>query len=487
MQEKVIEIKSISYNFIMNIILKISQIIFPLITLPYVTRVLTAHDIGEVSFWLSFINYFCVFAQLGIPTYGIRACAKYRDNKEKLSKTVQEIMIINSVSVFIAYIMLFICVINSARLQENMQLLFIDAGMIALNSFGVEWFYQAIEQYQYITMRNIIFKIISLILMFLLVRNQSDYLIYGFLTIFSSVGANILNLWNIRKYVNFKKYSDYNISSHIKPIFVFFGLTVAVSIYANMDTVMLGFMSTTQEVAYYNLSTKVKLILAQMITALGPVLLPRMSNYIAKGKQKEYIELLKKSYNFVLIVVFPLVIFFIMQAPQVVLILGGEQYKETYTCMRIITLSLFAICIGNIACVQILAPNEMEFKTMISTICGAVINLGVNYILIPYYGACGTAIGTVITEFVVCAMQIYFARDKFKLLFRSVSVYKIIIASSIMLLCIYGLNCILNIGLFINFLIIGIASFGMYFITLIFLRENLLCDSIKKVRSYLKM
>ena len=170
---------SIKFNFIMNIILMMSSFVFPLITFPYISRILLPVGTGKISFATSLISYFTMFAQLGIPTYGIRACAKVRDNRKELTQTAQELLIINLVMSVISYLALFLALMFIPRLQSEKTLYVIASFTIILTSIGIEWLYKALEQYAYITIRSIIFKIVAIIAMFLLIHNQSDYLIYG--------------------------------------------------------------------------------------------------------------------------------------------------------------------------------------------------------------------------------------------------------------------------------------------------------------------
>lgn len=164
--------KSLKLNFIMNALLTMSSFIFPLITFPYVSRVLLPVGTGKVSFATSLISYFSMFAQLGIPTYGIRACAKVRDNREELTRTAHELLIINLVMDVISYLALAAALVFVPRLQEDKTLYVVVSFTIVLTSVGMEWLYKALEQYTYITVRSIIFKFIALIAMFLLVREQ---------------------------------------------------------------------------------------------------------------------------------------------------------------------------------------------------------------------------------------------------------------------------------------------------------------------------
>ena len=206
-KENDIKIHSVKYNFLMNIILKMSSFVFPLITFPYISRVLGP----EVAFATSVVYYFSIFAALGIPTYGIRKCAQCRDNKEKLTKTVHELLILGSILTIIAYIVLVICVCFMPKLRNNANIIFITSLTLILSNVGVEWFYQAIEQYDYITIRNLLFKIISIVLMFLFVKRPEDYIVYAGIQVLGTVGSNILNLFRLRKYIPMKMGDNYDL------------------------------------------------------------------------------------------------------------------------------------------------------------------------------------------------------------------------------------------------------------------------------------
>lgn len=186
--------KSLKLNFIMNTILTMSQFIFPLITFPYVSRILLPEGTGKVSFATSVVSYFAMFAQLGIPTYGIRACAKIRDNREKLTKTVQELFIINFTMSLIAYVALFGAIALVPRLQQDKSLFLIVSLTILFNAIGMEWLYKALEQYTYITIRSIIFKFIALVAMFALIHQKSDYVIYGGISILAASALSLIHI-----------------------------------------------------------------------------------------------------------------------------------------------------------------------------------------------------------------------------------------------------------------------------------------------------
>lgn len=212
---------SLKINFLMNIVLTMSSFIFPLVTFPYISRVLSPVGIGKISLATSVVTYFSMFAQLGIPTYGIRVCAQARDNKEELSRTVQEILIINLITCTISYLAFFVALIYVPKMAEEKTLYVISAITILFNTIGMEWLYKGLEQYSYITIRSIVAKIVSVIAMFALVHSENDYVIYGGITVFAASAANIFNLIHARHYVDFRAFGKYNLGRHLKPIGIF--------------------------------------------------------------------------------------------------------------------------------------------------------------------------------------------------------------------------------------------------------------------------
>ena len=348
--------KSLKLNFIMNAILTMSQFIFPLITFPYVSRILLPVGTGKVSFATSLISYFSMFAQLGIPTYGIRACAKVRDNREELTRTVQELLSINIVMNVISYGVLVFALLFIPRLQEDRTLYFVVSATIFLTSIGMEWLYKALEQYTYITIRSIIFKFIALVAMFLLIHKQEDYVAYGGISILASSASNIFNFINVHKYIDLKPVGNYNFRRHLKPIFVFFAMSCATTIYTHLDTVMLGFMATDADVGYYNAAVRIKSILVSIVTSLGTVLLPRASYNIEHGLMDSFWRISKKAINFVFLIATPLTLYFIFFAKEGIYFLSGSAYAGSVIPMQLIMPTLSFIGLSNILGIQILVP-----------------------------------------------------------------------------------------------------------------------------------
>lgn len=477
--------KSVKFNYLMNIILTLSGFIFPIITFPYVSRILLPIGTGKVSFATSVVAYFSMFAQMGIPTYGIRACAKVRDDKEKLSKTAQEIIIINSIMCIIIYIAFFFSVFLVPKFSEEKILFLIIGFTIIFNVIGVEWIYKALEQYTYITVRSLIFKVVGILLMFLLVHEQSDYVIYGGITIIGGVGANVFNLINLRRHIIIRKFQNYNFKQHIKPIAVFFGLSIATTIYTNVDTVMLGFVSGDEEVGYYNAAVKIKTIMTSVVTSLGAVLLPRTSYYVDKGLENQFKSITQKALRFTQMIAIPIAVFFCIYARNCIVFLSGDAYLQSTPAMKIIIFTLPLIGCSNIIGMQILIPHGKEKFYLLSQIIGAGTDLIINALLIPQYGSIGAAIGTVFAEAVVLIVSATAAGSwVWKILFKSDNL-KIVVSTIIAVyLCRYIEH--LYLSNFIELVISAVVFFGSEIICLLLLREKILTDIIMQLVAIIK-
>ena len=465
------KINSIKFNFMMNSFLTASSIIFPLITFPYVSRVLGPIGLGKVSFALSITSYYSMFAQLGIPTYGIRTCAKIRDNKEELTRTVQEIMIINLVMCFIVYIAFLISLTFISKFRIDTSLFVILSLSIIFNALGVEWLYKSLEQYKYIAIRSIVFKIIALIAMFLMVRKQSDYIVYGGLSILAAVGSNIFNFVNLRNLIYVTPISNYQFKRHLKPITIFFAMSVATTIYTHLDTVMLGFMKSDSDVGYYNAAVKIKGLLVNFVASLGTVLLPRVSYYIESGLREEFVKLTKKALNFVVLLAIPLMIYFIIFAKQSILCIAGKNYTNSITPMIIIMPTILFIGLTNIIGIQILVPLGREKVVLTSEIIGAIFNIIINILLIPKLVSSGAAIGTLVAELMVFVVQCYSLRNYVIPILKNMHWFKLSVS---IIIATFSSFWIKNIELS-NIIILLLSSsvfFGIYMIMLIIFGET---------------
>ncbi len=467
------KIHSVKYNFVMNFILTASNFIFPLLTFPYVSRVLHAAGNGKVNFAASVANYFLMVASLGIPTYGVRACAKVRDDKEKLSKTAQEILIINLVATILVSITYVICVFTIPRFSLDKTLFFIEGINIVLNMFGANWLYQALEQYDYITARSILFKAISVVLMFLLVHQESDYRIYAATTVLASVGSNVMNFIRLRRYISFKKPGRYNFRQHLKPIFVLFAQSATVSIYTNLDTVMLGFMKGDTEVGLYTAAVKVKNMLLSIVASLGNVMLPRMSYYVNKHNKFEFNKLLVLALNAEIFMAFPLAAYFSYEAKDCILFLAGNEYLGAVAAMQIINFAIIPNGLTGVIGTQTLTALNREKQVLYSVIVGAATDFILNMLMIPSWGAFGAALATMIAEFFVLFTMLFLARDIVGDAFKQIKFRRYGLITIIALIPTIGVSFIPVTSLFIRLIMTAIVFFGGYAIGLYIRKDEL--------------
>jgi len=456
-------IKSIKFNFIMNFILTVSNFLFPLITFPYVSRVLLPEGTGKVAFALSIVSYFTLFASFGVATYGIRAIAQVRDDKDRLSKTMHELLFINIISMIIVYI----------KFAMEKELFWVTSLFILFTIIGIEWFYKGLEKYQYITIRTIIFKIASLFLVFLFVKEKSDYIIFAFISIFAIVGSSVLNLINSRKLINYTLYSEYEFKKHLKPMFVLFLTSMAIAIYTSLDEGLLGLLSSPEQVGYYNAAVRVKGILFTLITSLGVVLLPRLSYYVENHMETEFHEALAKSTNFIIVIAASVVIFFTLFAKETILILAGENYVASIIPLQIVVWALILSAITNILGIQILLPLKKDKQLLFSVLCAATVDVIANFLLVPKLAAVGTALSVIAAELSVLIVQMIILRQYIKILFSGLQLHKMIIALLIAIACaLFVREIVVNTSTLIIFLCSSSVFFLAYFIILLLLKEK---------------
>ena len=471
----------------MNFILTASSFLFPLITFPYISRVLGAAGNGKVAFAASVANYSMMTASLGIPTYGVRACAQVRDDRRLLSKTVVEIFLINFVATITVITTYIICVFSIPQFCEDKTLFMINGLSILLNMFGMNYVYQALEKYDYITVRSILFKFISIALMFLLVHRQSDYIIYGAITVLASVGSYILNFTRIHKYIDFNFRQSIEIKKHLKPIFTLFAQSLAVSIYTNLDTVMLGFMKNDVDVGYYNAAVKVKAVLLSLVTSLGNVLLPRMSYYAKQKMKEDFMRTMLKALNFTILMSIPLAVYFAFYAKESILFLAGDGYVGSVLAMQIITVAVIPNGLTGVLGIQVLTAIEKEKYVLYSVIVGAISDFLLNLVMIPQMGAAGAALATTIAEFMVLFVQIYYTKDFLKQLKQGFRMHRYIILATISAILAFWVKFTHIQSSFIRLVLSSITFFGVYMINLLITKEDIVLRMVDSMLIKLKL
>ncbi|WP_243405785.1 flippase [Pasteurella langaaensis] len=469
----------------MNLVLTLTNFLFPLITFPYVSRILLPEGTGKVAFAYAIVSYFSIFASFGVANYGIRACAKVRDNKDQLSKTVQEILIINLVITLFVYLIFWICIEFIDVFRSERKLFWISSLNIILTVIGVEWLYKGLERYQYITVRSVIFKIISLILVFTLVKSKNDYIIYAFVMIFATVGSGIINLLNLNRLITLELYTNYNFKKHIKPMAVFFVTTIAVAFYVYVSIALLGLMTDSKEVGYYDVAYRIRNVMVSIVTTLGAVLLPRLSYYVAHNMNDEFNRIIKKSMQFIFLLSLPLVVFCFIFSDNIIFILAGEAYYSASQPLKILSFIILIVGVSNLTGIQMLIPLGKEKYLCYSVVLAAAINMLLNLILIPIYGATGTAISVVLAEISILIYQIYILRSYAQVLFGKISYIRIIIALILATNLSIWVNAIPNYNEIIVFFVSASLFFICYFGFLFISKEPFILSILNQIKTKL--
>ena len=393
---------NIKKNTIYSIIKTGASIIFPLITFPYISRVLLTENVGKVNFGLSIVSYFSLMASLGITTYAIRECSAVRDDKERLSNTASQIWSINIITTVVSYIVLAITLIFANKLANYRVLIIIQSLSIVATTLGADWLNSAMEDFKFITLRTVFFQVISLLLMFLFVHQPKDYMKYALISLVSSAGANVINIWYRRRYCKVRFTLDINWRHHMSPILYLFVMLLAQTVFNSIDSTMLGFMHGDYEVGIYSAAHKIVNIINQLVGALLWVIMPRMAYLFAERNYDGINKMLRKVLGFNMLLGLPCAVGCCTISEDIIRVVAGKSYMEAVPVLRILLIGfVFSLVGGNFLGNAILLPSKQEKYYMVVCCITAIVNIIGNSIFIPLFGAQAAA-GTT----AVCSLTI---------------------------------------------------------------------------------
>lgn len=406
--------QSVKANYILNLINTGTQMLFPLITFPYACRVIQADGIGQVNFFSSIIGYISLFTALGIPMYGIREIARDRNNVVKMNRTAVEILLLHMLLTVLGYIAVAILCLTVPQVKADIHLFWVLSLTIFFTTIGCEWFYQGIEDFKYITVRGLIVKSISMLLLFAFVKTKDDLIYYGWYTVIGILGGNIFNFFRLRKYINKDNivFSNLNTARHLKSVLQVFSFSIVTSIYLQLNPVLLGFMKSTLAVGYFTAATKLMMMIMRLSSCLGAVMMPRVSNLLAENQMDEFKVLIQKSYDFTLAIALPLTVGMFWGAPCIVRILCGDEFIPSILSSQIIAPIILMVSISNVMGIQVLYPKGKINLVIQSCLIGAITDLILNICLIPSFSYEGTAIAYLGAE-VVTTVSMYFIGKKY--------------------------------------------------------------------------
>jgi O-antigen/teichoic acid export membrane protein len=445
--------RNIKVNAVLNSIKTLMTILFPLITTSYLSRVLGKDGYGMFNYSVSIVSYFILIAGLGINTYGIREGAKVRDNRVQESQFSSELFTLNILSTIISYACLFLLLIFSKSLLPYRIYIIVISITIAFTTLGADWINSIYEDFWYLTLRYIIVQVVSIFLMLIFVRNKEDLLKYVGVYLFSQVGANVANIFYIRRYVRLRLVINKSVFSHLIPVLILFASSVAVTIYVNSDITILGIIKGDEAVGVYSVASRIYTGAKQIATAGTVVAIPRLAFYIGQKNKEEYNLLLENILNLLISVTIPLFTGLFMISHQVMLIIGGVGYDEGAITLQILSLASIFSIVAYYYAQCILIPNFREKYFLIATVIAALINIVGNFIVIPFWSHIGAALTTLISEFFTMAFCAIYSRG-----YHGSSLDKKAVLSTIASSCAVIIVCSIS-GLIIkNYLLSALVS-----------------------------
>lgn len=382
----------------LNVLLSLA---FPVVTFPYVARVLSPSGLGQYAFASSVLSYALMIASLGIPLYGVRACARVRDDRNALTRVTQELVLLNLIAAAVALVVLAALVAATDRLRQEAPLLAVMSVSVVLSAPALQACCQALEQYRFIAGRNLIVKALSLVLILVFVRGPGDLLTYAAIMVLGTVGPTLANAAMLAQHVDFRPVTHVDVLRHVRPAATMWSITAAISVYTVLPVTLLGFMADSRTVGLYAVAQKVCYLLVALATSLGAVMLPRLSHLVARGNMREFRRLLRMSFNAICFLTIPLAALMILQSADVVQLIAGGAYIEAAWSQRLLAPVIVLVGCSNVIGVQAFMPLGRERDAAWSVAGGAFASLVLCLALIPVYAHAGAAIAATLAEVVV--------------------------------------------------------------------------------------
>lgn len=472
--------KSVAKNYLFNLSYQILIMVLPLITTPYLSRVLGAKNIGIYSYTLSITTYFILFGSLGVAMYGQREIAYLQDKPKERTKTFYEILFMRFITLGISMIIFYFSFCMYGEYKIYYMILLIE---IIANSLDISWFFQGMEEFKKTVLRNTIIRLVTVVSIFIFVKTPNDLLFYFFIYVASDILGN-LSLWfYLPKYTEKIKFKELKIFRHLKPTFWLFVPQVATQIYTVLDKTMIGtIVSDKAEVGYYEQAQKIVKLLMTIATSLGTVMMPRIAHTYAEGNKKKLKEYMNKSFAFITILAFPLMFGISSVVSSFVPMFYGSGYDKVKILIAIISPIIVAIGLSNVIGTQYLLPTKQQSKYTISVTVGAIVNLVFNLFLIKQFKSVGASISTVIAEFAVTGVQFYLVRDQIKVKDVFKISYKYVVASLIMFIVSILVGRLINNNLLAILVQIGISTV-VYFGLLLIMKDKFLLETINVFKS----
>lgn len=473
--------KSITQNSIFLLVYNILNVVFPFATGIYVARILLPEFVGNVAYAQNIAQYFAILAFLGIPTYGLREISKARKNKEDLNKVYSELFFLNLISTGVFTSVYLALIFSVPAFRQDYPLYLITGISIAFNALDNSWMYEGLEKFKFISIRNLVFKVISFVLLLIFVRHPDDYYIYAVITVVGTVGNNILNILFSHKFVRLY-IRRLNLKRHLKAIFLLAAVNLAIEIYTLVDTTMLGAFCPKENVAFYTYGSRINKIFLQVLNTFTVVIVPRISLYYKEERFGEFNDLITQTLKIILMLSIPLIIGIQFVSEFFICAIYGSAYINSVYVLRILSFVLLISPIGYLLGSRVVLVVGKEWKMFIAVGIGAVINVAGNLLLIPYLQEYGASIASVISEIVVAVIYICFGMKYMRLGKFWDTLLKVMAAGAIMGGYLFGCSYIPANG-WVVFFIQFFGAVIIYFSVLLILKEKLIYGFLIKIKN----
>ena len=472
--------KKIGFNAVLNTLRNLLKILFPLITFPYVSRVLGVTGLGAYNYSLSVVGYFSLFAAFGVNSYAVREGGRIKNNKVLLEKFISEMFSINIVTTIISYSVLIICLFQLQALDNYIGLIVILSIQIAFETLGLEWLFVLLADYQYITIRTIIMQIVSILALFVFVKSKEDILIYAIIAVGALSGANIINYLKARKIYNFQFTTNLNWCTHKRGLLIIFINIITASVYCTMDTTFLGYLCGDYSTGLYIMPNRIFDTVKGIIVGGFVVAVPKIVEYIGNNQIDAYTELANTVYKFLVSIIVPSVVGIIMLSQEIVTVIGGQSYAPSGLTLMIISMALFFNIIANFWGQCVLLPFRLEKGLLVSSIFATTVNAVLNFVLIPRFQQNAAALTTVLAELVTCYIQYLYGRKFLKLNITMAEIGKIVCGTILMAILICFANGMIR-NIYINLLFVVFISAVFYFFVELFVKNEVVLALVRSI------
>ena len=472
--------KSVKKNYIYNLIYQILTLLFPLVTTPYLSRILQADGIGTVSYAESIVSYFVLFATMGIATYGQREISYVQNDTQARSRVFWETQLLKLITTSV--VLCIYCIFAVLIVDNSMRWLYL---ILAIQVFSVAvdvvWFFQGMEEFGKIVTRNIIVRIIFIAFVFIFVKTKEDLVYYVLGNALINI-VSAMSIWGyLPKYVKKVSLKSLHPFRNFKVVFALFIPTIAIQIYTVLDKTMIGLITNNAyENGYYEQAIKIAKIALSVVTALGTVMIPRIGHHHEKGETKAVCDWMYRSYRFVWMLAIPMCIGLVFVAGNFVPWFFGDGYEGVIPLLQILSLLLIAIGVNTVTGNQYLIPTKREKAYTWTVIIGAVVNFVLNLFLIYFFQAIGAAIASVVAETVIAIVQLIIVKKELSIVIILKSSVKYVVAGVVMGVVLFFESIWFSPSILYTLLMVASGA-AVYFLSLLLLRDTFVISNLKTI------